>query len=72
MEILREFLESSTIHGLYYISKAKVIGLSYGFLKAQCFRQDLEKHFGALQSFVVSLELATLSVTRTWDGRSPP
>ena len=36
MEVLREFLESSTIHGLTYISTAKVRNIVYPYTTDNC------------------------------------
>ena len=57
MDILEEFLASSTIHGLIYISSAKVRLQEYLSLLFLRFRQSQEKFSGLLVFVLDSLVL---------------
>ena len=57
MDVLREFLESSTIHGLTYISTAQVEGV----VITAIFQQSMELFFKTKLSYVVAVFWAMLT-----------
>ena len=71
MEILRDFLESTTIHGLTYVSAAKVSYYwSVYFTFRMPLRQSLERSLGLELFALASLALQPWSASRIRSGRS--
>ena len=64
MEVLKEFLESSTIHGLNYISTAKVsfsLSLSFMSISVQ-FSADVYNHYDMKQRSIFIASLVVNSI----------
>ena len=72
MDILRDFLEFSTIHGLNYISTAKVIFWILSLFHPSKCRPSQLRFYGLDLSALDSLGLEHLSASRTRNGRRVP
>ena len=73
MDTLKEFLESSTIHGLAYISTEKVnVHIIFQVCSTFIFRRSQQRFFGLLLSALGSLVLGSWLASRTRSGRRIP